>query len=96
MTAVLSAALQMSDSWHDGGMFMGMHWVWWSIWLLTIAFLLWGFWRVFADRSGTHRRAQRQETAEEALRKRFANGEINEEEFARRLRILWDTPSESR
>ena len=34
MTALLSATLQMSDSWHDGGMFMGMHLIWWSFWLL--------------------------------------------------------------
>jgi uncharacterized membrane protein len=77
-------------------MFMGMHWVWWSIWLLTIAFLLWGFWRIFSDRSETHRRAESQETAEEALRKRFANGEIEEEEYALRLRILLHTTPESR
>lgn len=91
MTAVLFANLQMSNSWHDRGMFMGMHWVWWSIWILTIAGLLWALWRAFADRSETHRRAERQETASEALRKRFAEGEITEEEFARLMRVLRDS-----
>jgi len=96
MLLMLSSAWQMTTSWHNEGMFMGMHWVWWSIWLLTIVFLLWGFLRVFSDRSETHRRAGRMETAEEALRKRFATGDIDEEEFARRMRILRDTTQGSR
>jgi uncharacterized membrane protein len=83
----------MSTSWHDSGLFMGMHWIWWFLWLVTIAVLLSALWRVFADRSETHRRAERHEAAEEALRKRFAAGEIDEEEFANRMRILRDVVS---
>ncbi len=91
MISMLSAAFQMTTSWHDGGMFMGMHWIWWSLGLLTVGVLLWAFWRAFADRSETHRRAERRERAEEALRKRFDIGEIYEDEFARRMRILRET-----
>jgi putative membrane protein len=72
-------------------MFMGMHWIWWFLWVLTIALLLWAFWRAFADRTETRRRVERQEAAEGALRQRFARGEIDEDEFARRLRILSET-----
>jgi len=67
---------------------MGMHWIWWTLWLVTIGVLLTALWRVFAERSETHRRAVRQEAAEEALRKRFATGEIDEDEFAQRMRTL--------
>jgi len=81
-------ALQMPYTWHRGGMFMGMHWIWWSLWVLTIGVLLWAFWRLFRERAETRNRIQRQEAAEEALRRRFATGEIDEEEFARRMRVL--------
>jgi len=88
MSISVFAITQMSTSWHDGGLFMGMHWVWWFIWLFTIAILLSALWRAFADRSETHRRVERKEAAEEALRERFASGEIDEEEFIRRMGIL--------
>lgn len=91
MTTELLAALQMGRSWHDGGMFMGMHWAWWSFWTLTLLVLAWAFWRVFADRSETHRRVRREQAAEEELRRRFALGEIDEDELATRLRVLRET-----
>lgn len=87
--AVVMAQMQMP--WHDGGLFMGMHWLWWSIWILTFVVLIWGMVRFFGDRSATHERLDREAVAEEALRRRFAEGEIDEEEFARRLRILRET-----
>ncbi len=65
-----------------------MHWIWWFVWLLTIALLLWGFWRIFADRRESRRQAERVGEAEEALRRRFAEGEIDEDELARRMRTL--------
>lgn len=91
MISMLSATWQTTTSWHDGGMFMGMHWIWWSLGLLTVGVLLWAFWRAFVDRSETHRRAERRGAAEEALRENLAVGEIDEEEFARRMRILRET-----
>lgn len=89
MSIHLATMAQMP--WHDGGLFMGMHWLWWSVWILTFVFLIWGLIRLFGDRSATHDRVQREEAAEEALRRRFADGEIDEEEYARRLRVLRET-----
>lgn len=31
MISMLSATWQTTTTWHDGGMFMGMHWIWWSL-----------------------------------------------------------------
>lgn len=91
MIGLMTTPAQMPRSWHDGGMFMGMHWLWWSVWILTLALLLFAFWRVIADRSETHRQMESEEAAEEELRRRYARGEIDEEEFERRLRVLRET-----
>lgn len=91
MTSLPTIVLQMPRTWHDGGMFIGMHWAWWSFWILTLLVLVWGLWRVRADRSATHRQVRREEAAEEELRRRFARGEIDEDEFAERLRVLHET-----
>ncbi len=88
MRFVPSSLVQMNPAWHRQGMYMGMHWAWWLFWILTIVLLLWALWRALADRKETHRRAERTEVAEEALRRRFAAGEIDEDEFARRTRVL--------
>lgn len=80
--------LQASDAWHDGGMFGGMHWGWWSVWIATLLVLIWAFYRLFADRSETRRGARRREAAEEELRARFARGEVDEDEFERRMEVL--------
>ena len=88
---IIASAVQMPRSWHDGGMFIGMHWAWWSVWIVTLLILAWAFWRMFADRSETHRQVRREEAAEEKLRQRFARGEIDEEEYAERLRVLRET-----
>jgi uncharacterized membrane protein len=88
---LITAVLQTPNSWHEGGMFIGMHWAWWSFWILTSLVLAWAFWRVFADRTAAHRQVQREEAAEEELRRRFARGEIDEDGFANRLRVLRET-----
>lgn len=90
-TLWLPSVLQMPRAWHDGGMFMGMHWLWWAVWILTLLVLVWGFWRLFADRSEVHRRVRREEAAEEELRRRFARGEIDEEEYMEKLAVLRET-----
>ncbi len=83
--------LAQVQTWHDGGMFVGMHWLWWLFWVFTILVVGWAFVRLGADRSETHREVLMQEAAEETLRRRFAVGEIDEEEFARRMKVLRDT-----
>lgn len=87
----IPAGLAIAQAWHDGGMFMGMHWLWWTVWILTLLVLVWGFLRLFADRSDTDRRIRREEAAEEELRRRFARGEIDEDEYAARLEVLRDS-----
>lgn len=70
---------------------MGMHWLSWTVWILTLLVLVWGFLRLLADRSDTDRRIRREEAAEEELRRRFARGEIDEDEYAARLEVLRDS-----
>lgn len=82
---------QMPHSWHNGGMFIGMHWLWWSFWIVTLLLLAWALWRAVADRSETHRQVRREESAEDELRRRFARGEIDEEELHHRIRVLHET-----
>jgi len=84
------AGLQM-PSWHDGGLFMGMHWLWWGAWVLTIGLLGWAFVRLARDRANVNRRFTQEEVAEEALRKRFAVGDIDEEEYMRKVKVLRET-----
>lgn len=87
----MNGIIAQMQSWHDGGLFMGMHWLWWSVWILTIVALLWAFVRLFSERSETRRHAEAEETAVEVLRRRFADGEIDEEEYARRMKVLRET-----
>ena len=86
-----ASSLQRATAWHDGGMLMGMHWAWWLFWVLTVLFLLWGFRLLLRDRSATRRRLEREEAAERILRAAYAKGEISEDEFDRRLRVLRET-----
>lgn len=85
------AQLAVIQTWHDGGMFVGMHWLWWLFWVFTLAIIAWGVVRLGADRSETHRDVLRQEAAEDTLRRRFAAGEIDEEEYTRRMKVLRET-----
>lgn len=81
-------SMLLQGSWHDQGLFMGMHWVWWIFWIAAAAAIVWAFWRVRADRVEAQRAAERSLAAEEALRERFARGEIDEEELAERMEVL--------
>lgn len=78
-------------SWHEGGLFMGMHWLWWGFWILLVAVLLVAFWRLMADRSTVRRRVVEEERAEEVLRERFARGEITQDEYAQKMKVLRET-----
>ena len=77
---------QMPYSWHQDGFLMGMHWAW-IICVVGIV-LVWAFWIAFAERGVTRRQEATGESAAEALRKRFAQGEISEEQFAETLHVL--------
>lgn len=86
---------QMPQGWHRGGLYLGMHWAWWIFWILALLIIFWAFWQLYVERREERRERVRAEEAEELLRERFARGEIDEEEFARRLRILRETGTET-
>ena len=62
---------------------------WWPmgismvIWLVIIGLMVW-----LVVRAVSHRPSGSGESAEELLRRRYAAGEIDEEEFAKRLEVL--------
>lgn len=84
--------LARAQTWHDGGMMLGMHWVWWLFWVATLFAIGWALVRLGADRSESHRSVLSKEAAEETLRQRYAAGEIDEEEYKRRMAVLRETP----
>jgi putative membrane protein len=61
--------------------FIGMHWVWW---LVMIAIVLLVAFNIIPYRPGT----ELKEDALDILKKRFARGEIEREEFEERKKIL--------
>ncbi|MGD8748957.1 MAG: SHOCT domain-containing protein [Balneolaceae bacterium] len=61
--------------------FMGMHWIWW---IITVVFILLMVFNVIPYRS----QRKIEEDAIEILRKRFARGEIEREEFEERKQVL--------
>ena len=70
----------MGYGWH--GWWMGW---WWIFWIALIVVVLWlVFYAASRPRNG--REARR--TPEEILRERYARGEIDSEEYQRRLEIL--------
>jgi putative membrane protein len=82
----------LQGSWHGEGLFMGMHWAWWIFWIAAAAVIVWALWRLRADRVDARRAAARSLAAEEALRERFARGEIDEDELAARMAALRASP----
>lgn len=66
------------QTWHGGGMFVGMHWLWWFFWIFILCVIGWGFVRSSGDRSAAHKDDGQQEAAEDTLRRRFAAGEIGD------------------
>ncbi len=67
--------------------FIGMHWIWWII--LTIVILPAVFNIIPWSSAGNNR-----EEAREILRKRFARGEIEGEEFEERKRLIEESWSD--
>lgn len=65
------------------GHYYGMHLLWWGVWIIL---LIW----IFALPFEIPGSRSREKDAIELLKKRFAQGEINKEEFQERLQILKD------
>ena len=84
---------QTPTTWHHEGLFMHMHWVWWVVWILLILVVVWGLLRLVGDERARHDASSRREVAEEVLRRRFGAGEIDEEEFLHRMRLLRESRS---
>lgn len=61
--------------------FIGMHWIWWVVLVTVIILLLFNVIPYRPKRNST-------EDALDILKKRFARGEIEREEFEDRRRIL--------
>jgi len=91
MRYAMASVVQM-PMWGQGGHVMGMHWGWWTLWIVVLVLLVWGLVRAFGG-DGRYRRdvAATDVSAEETLRRRLAEGEIDEEEYERRLETLRGT-----
>jgi putative membrane protein len=61
--------------------FVGMHWVWWIVWI----FLL--FW-IFALPYNVPGQRMRKDSPLDILQRRFALGEITNEEYQEKIKIL--------
>lgn len=73
---------------HDGmgGFFgMGVGWLWWIIILIIIVLVVW---MVLQRNNRNQSQAPPIETARETLERRYANGEINTEEYRERKREM--------
>ncbi|HET7479049.1 MAG TPA: SHOCT domain-containing protein [Rubrobacteraceae bacterium] len=59
------------------------------LWLAIIALIVWAVVRIFPNQGqGGNRESSAGETPEETLRRRFAGGEIDAEEYERSLKVL--------
>lgn len=61
--------------------FVGMHWIWWILWLILI------FW-IFLIPYPTPGQRRSKDKAMEALRERYAQGELSDEEFEQKKKVL--------
>ena len=69
---------------HEGGLFWGMHMIWWLVWIVLFV----GF---FSYATPVPRRRMR-ETPFEVLRRRYAAGEISTTEYEeRKEKLMRDT-----
>ena len=69
------------------GMMGGMGWAMMLFWVLLIALVVWGLYRLFTTRTGGYA-APRRETTLEALQRTYAEGKISTEEYEERKHKL--------
>ena len=68
---------------HQEYYWWGMHWFWWILWLVL---LIW----IFALPFDIPGQRKKPETPLDILKKRYASGEIDTEEYEKRKRVLQD------
>lgn len=66
---------------YDNYHFFGMHLIWWCIWVI---FLFW----IFATPYDFPGQRTKKDTPLDILKKRFASGQIDKEEYREKKRIL--------
>lgn len=66
---------------HEGYHFGGMHFIWWFIWVLLL------IWIFFTPYSIPGQRAKK-DTPLDIIKKRLASGEISNEEYQEKKKIL--------
>ena len=66
---------------YDGYHFWGMHLIWWFIWMILL------FW-IFATPYDLPGQRSKKDTPLDILKKRYATGEINNEEYQEKKKIL--------
>lgn len=69
--------MEMYENYH----YWGMHLIWWFIWIVL---LLW----IFALPYSIPGQRSRKESPIEVIKKRFASGEINKEEYLEKRELL--------
>ncbi|NOZ87669.1 MAG: SHOCT domain-containing protein [Deltaproteobacteria bacterium] len=73
-------------NWMGGYGHMGYMWFWWLLGVLLLAAIIWIFSRAMAH--GTRPIKPAQESPEQILKRRYAAGEIDREEFTSLLQDL--------
>lgn len=67
--------------WFDGHHYWGMHWIWWILWII---FLIW----IFATPWDVPGQRTKKEAPLDILKKRYAAGEIDSDEFEERKKAI--------
>ena len=68
---------------YNGYHFFGMHLIWWFVWLMLL------FW-IFATPYRIPGERRKQESPLDILKRRYASGEINAEEYQEKKKIIED------
>lgn len=66
---------------HWGDHFWGMHWLWWILWILFLIWIFFTPWSIPGERRNA-------DSPLDILKKRYARGEINQEEYQERKKTL--------
>lgn len=83
------ALLQAIGDGHHTGMYMGLHWIWWLVWVGIGAALVWALARMLATPADSGPPSEPEgDSADDILRARYARGEITEDELRERRRAL--------